>query len=202
MIHDQPAAPDMPAGSVTDDMEQALIVADLLVQGGGHIDPQVFAQRLLQWEDSMRARGSPDLPGPSTTLVLEQVIASTGKTSPPTVPPCMTPVGIATTIDGDTDHDAKHIYESCRVTHNTLPGFQDAALVAAALNYGIEGYDTHQSLKAALRSVPSMHIPAAWSPKANVAARAQAALDLVQEHDTDGDDGRLGGHVRNRRPAA
>lgn len=192
----------MPAGSVTDDMEQALIVADLLVQGGGHIDPQVFAQRLLQWEDSMRARGSPDLPGPSTTLVLEQVIASTGKTSPPTVPPCMTPVGIATTIDGDTDHDAKHIYESCRVTHNTLPGFQDAALVAAALNYGIEGYDTHQSLKAALRSVPSMHIPAAWSPKANVAARAQAALDLVQEHDTDGDDGRLGGHVRNRRPAA
>lgn len=193
-IHEQPIAPDMPAGSVTDDTEQALIVADLLVQGGGHIDPQVFAQRLLQWEDSMRARGSLDLLGPSTKLALEQVrsgadIASTGKTGTTNGAAMrVTPVGIATTIDGDTDRFAKHVYESCRVTHDTLPGFQGAALVAAAVSYGIEGYDTRQALKAALRSVPSMHVSAAWSPKANVAARAQTALNLVQEHNTDSDD--------------
>ena len=185
-VHEQPIAPDMPAGSVTDDTDQALIVADLLIQGEGHIDPQTFAQSLLRWEDSMRARGSHDLLGPSTKLALEEVragadIASTGKTG------CtngaamrVTPVGIATPIKGDTDRFARHVYESCQVTHDTLPGFQGAALVAAAVSYGIDGADTHQALQSALTAVSGMQVPAAWSPKANVLTRARISIDLAQ----------------------
>ena len=36
---DQPIAPSMLAGSVTDDTEQAVLVGELLVDGGGHIEP-------------------------------------------------------------------------------------------------------------------------------------------------------------------
>ena len=66
----QPYAPGMPAGSVTDDTEQALLVASLLIRGRGSSSGRVslntveFAHALLAWEDSMIERGSLDLLGP------------------------------------------------------------------------------------------------------------------------------------------
>ena len=59
----QPYAPGMPAGSVTDDTEQALLVASLLVRGRGSssgrvaLDAGDFSHALLSWEDSMIERG-------------------------------------------------------------------------------------------------------------------------------------------------
>lgn len=61
----------MPAGPVTDDTEQALIVAGLIISGMGHNDPKEFAKRLLDWEDDIKSRGSLDLLRPSTKLSLE-----------------------------------------------------------------------------------------------------------------------------------
>ena len=55
---DQPLAPGLAAGTVTDDTEQALLLAGLLIDGGGRIDAAKFAQQLLSWEQSMRVRGS------------------------------------------------------------------------------------------------------------------------------------------------
>ena len=60
---DQPIAPNMPAGAITDDTEQAMLVGELLVAGQGHIDPTGLAQRLIDWEAAMRAKGSQDLLG-------------------------------------------------------------------------------------------------------------------------------------------
>ena len=54
----------MPAGRVTDDTDQALILGRLLVEGRGHVDPEVFAERLLAWEGRMIEAGSADLLGP------------------------------------------------------------------------------------------------------------------------------------------
>ena len=59
----QPYAPGMPAGSVTDDTEQALLIASLLLRGRGSSSGRValnaveFAHALLAWEDSMIRRG-------------------------------------------------------------------------------------------------------------------------------------------------
>ena len=55
-VAEQPIAPSMPAGSVTDDTEQALILAGLLIDGGGHVDPHHLAEALLTWEDDMRTQ--------------------------------------------------------------------------------------------------------------------------------------------------
>ena len=63
---DHPVAAGLPAGSVTDDTGQALILAQLLIDGAGRVDARALAARLLAWEGELRARGSLDLLGPST----------------------------------------------------------------------------------------------------------------------------------------
>src|SRR5262249_2045680 len=61
-----PVAAGLPAGAVTDDTEQALLLARLVVAGGGEIDAGGLARGLLGWGGSMRARGALGLLGPST----------------------------------------------------------------------------------------------------------------------------------------
>jgi ADP-ribosylglycohydrolase len=72
-----PIAAGLPAGSVTDDTEQAVLLGRLLVQGRGVVDPRELAQTLISWEREMAARGSLDLLGPSTRRALAAVLAGT-----------------------------------------------------------------------------------------------------------------------------
>ena len=68
-----PVAAGMAAGSVTDDTEQAVLLAELLVAGGGAVDPHVWVRALQDWEADMVRRGSADLLGPSTRRALHAV---------------------------------------------------------------------------------------------------------------------------------
>ncbi len=63
----------LPAGHVTDDTDQAVVVAELLVEGGGRVDPGLLAARLLAWQERMERAGSADLLGPSTLRALRLV---------------------------------------------------------------------------------------------------------------------------------
>ena len=145
----QPYAPGMPAGSVTDDTEQALLIASLLVRGRGSssgrvaLDAGDFSHALLSWEDSMIQRGSLDLLGPSTKAALERVragedpltVGGLGTTNGAAMR--VTPIGIAvSTADPEVFADA--VWSSCQVTHATRQGFQSAALVAAAVSLALD----------------------------------------------------------------
>ena len=70
-----PLAAGMPAGAVTDDTEQAVLLARLIIDRGGQVDAAEFAALLLGWEESMRARGSLDLLGPSTKRAVSALLA-------------------------------------------------------------------------------------------------------------------------------
>src|ERR1700689_4982330 len=72
-----PIAAGMPAGSVTDDTEQAVLLGRLLVRGNGAIDPHQLATALALWERDMAERGSLDLLGPSTKRAVAAVLAGT-----------------------------------------------------------------------------------------------------------------------------
>ncbi len=72
---DHPLAAGLPAGTVTDDTEQTVLLARLIVEYDGEIGPAELASRLLAWEDSMRARGSLSLLGPSTQRALGAISA-------------------------------------------------------------------------------------------------------------------------------
>ena len=72
-----PLADGMPAGSVTDDTEQAVLLGRLLVRGHGEIDPREWAAALVGWEKEMAARGRRQLLGPSTKRAVAAVLAGT-----------------------------------------------------------------------------------------------------------------------------
>ena len=191
----QPYAPGMPAGSVTDDTEQALLVASLLVRGRGSssgrvaLDAGEFAHALLAWEDSMIERGSLDLLGPSTKAALERVragedplsVGGAGTTNGAAMR--VTPIGIAvSTADPEAFADA--VWSSCQVTHATRQGFQSAALVAAAVSMGIDtprsaASDMTALLWKAVSYVDSLPERGAWTPDPDVVAATRRAMQLV-----------------------
>ena len=191
----QPYAPGMPAGSVTDDTEQALLIASLLIRGRGSssgrvaLDAGEFAHALLAWEDSMIERGSLDLLGPSTKAALELVragedpltVGGAGTTNGAAMR--VTPIGIAvSTADPEAFADA--VWSSCQVTHATRQGFQSAALVAAAVSMGID-WDTPSAsdmtalLWKAVSYVDSLPERGAWTPDPDVVAATRRAMQLV-----------------------
>ncbi len=191
----QPYAPGMPAGSVTDDTEQALLVASLLVRGRGSSSGRValnaveFAHALLAWEDSMIERGSLDLLGPSTKAALERVragedplsVGGAGTTNGAAMR--VTPIGIAVST-ADPEAFAESVWSSCRVTHATRQGFQSAALVAAAVSMGIDAASSSASdvralLWEAVSYVDSLPERGAWAPDPDVVAATRRALELA-----------------------
>ena len=182
-VAEQPIAPSMPAGSITDDTEQALLLAGLLVEGGGRIDPLRLAEALLSWEDDMRARGSLDLLGPSTKRALERVRTGAdprqtgreGTTNGAAMR--VTPVGIAFRLGTTGDGLAQAVHESCLVTHDTRQGFEAAGLIAAAVSAAIDGADAASALEAALSFVSAHPEEGHWTEKASVTARARLALE-------------------------
>ena len=191
----QPYAPGMPAGSVTDDTEQALLVASLLVRGRGSssgrvaLDAGEFAHALLAWEDSMIERGSLDLLGPSTKAALERVragedplsVGGAGTTNGAAMR--VTPIGIAMSTE-DPQAFADAVWSSCQVTHATRQGFQSAALVAAAVSMGIDtprsaASDMTALLWKAVTYVDSLPERGAWTPDPDVVAATRRAMQLV-----------------------
>lgn len=148
---DQPIAPNMPAGSITDDTEQAILVGELLVEGQGKIEPSVLAQRLIDWEAVMRAKGSQDLLGPSTKRAIDMILAGHtpeesgryGTTNGAAMR--ITPVGIAADVR-DTAPFIQAVIQACQVTHNTTLGISSAAAVAAVVSAGINGVDLGEAL--------------------------------------------------------
>ena len=191
----QPYAPGMPAGSVTDDTEQALLVASLLIRGRGSSSGRValnaveFAHALLAWEDSMIERGSLDLLGPSTKAALERVragedpltVGGEGTTNGAAMR--VTPIGIAVSTE-DPEAFAEAVWSSCRVTHATRQGFQSAALVAAAVSMGIDTVrtpspDLRSLLWKAVTYVDSLPERGAWTPDPDVVAATRRAMQLV-----------------------
>ena len=191
----QPYAPGMPAGSVTDDTEQALLIASLLVRGRGSSSGRValgaveFSHALLAWEDSMIRRGSLDLLGPSTKAALERVragedpltVGGEGTTNGAAMR--VTPIGIAMpTADPEAFADA--VWSSCQVTHATRQGFQSAALVAAAVSMGIDAARlTTPNLRGllwkAVTYVDSLPERGAWTPDPDVVAATRRAMQLA-----------------------
>lgn len=140
---DHPIASGLAAGTVTDDTEQAILLAAMLLPGG-HVDQQAWANALLAWEQDVRARGSLDLLGPSTKGALAELMAGAplteagrhGTTNGAAMR--IAPVGIA--VDSsDLERLVDRVVEASMLTHNTSLGLAGAAAVAAAISSCLDG---------------------------------------------------------------
>jgi ADP-ribosylglycohydrolase len=156
---DNPISAGMPAGSITDDTEQALLLAHVLVAGEGTLDPVSFATALLDWQDRMAARGSLDLLGPTTRRALRAVrdgqdpltTGLGGSTNGAAMR--VAPLGVATPMGPPTGSPAglaAAVAQAGRPTHDSPDGHAGAAAVAAVVSLGLDGIAFEQAWPAAL----------------------------------------------------
>jgi len=195
-------AAGMPAGAVTDDTEQAILLGRLLVEGHGTVDPRELAVALVRWERDMVERGSLDLLGPSTRRAVAAVLAgtppdeagATGTTNGAAMR--IAPVGIATALaptDPVTPADpvtpsslstlVDHVVMASSVTHNTGIALAGAAAVAAAVSAGVSGAGLPQATALAVRAARLAAGRGHWVAGADVAARIEWATHLVTGRD-------------------
>ncbi len=202
-----PIATGLPAGTVTDDTEQAVLLGRLLVKGDGAVEPRELADALVRWERDMAGRGSLDLLGPSTKRAVAAVLAgippeeagASGDTNGAAMR--IAPVGIAfapgpapasgpapSVSSANLSTLVDHVVAASRVTHNTGIALAGAAAVAAAVSAGISGAEIAGAIGAAgVAGATAWAIDAAriaadrghWVAGADVAARIGWATGLV-----------------------
>jgi ADP-ribosylglycohydrolase len=202
-----PIAARMPAGAVTDDTEQAVLLGRLLVKGHGTIDPHELAAALTEWERDMAERGSLDLLGPSTKRALAAVLAgvppeeagATGATNGAAMR--IAPVGIAVPViiagtrpdrgvppDPAVSPDpaaaslstlVDRVVMASSVTHDTGIALAGAAAVAAAVSAGVSGATVAEATTLGVQAARLAAGRGHWVAGADVAARIEWATGLV-----------------------
>ena len=178
-----PIAAGLPAGAITDDTEQAVLLGRLLVAGHGTVEPRALAEALVRWERDVAARGSLDLLGPSTKRAIAAVLAgvppeqagSHGDTNGAAMR--IAPVGIAVPPALPTLVD--HVVAASRVTHNTGIALAGAAAVAAAVSAGVSGAGIAEATPIATAAARLAAGRGHWVAGADVAARLEWATGLA-----------------------
>jgi ADP-ribosylglycohydrolase len=182
-----PIAAGLPAGAITDDTEQAVLLGRLLVEGHGTIDPRALAQALVSWERDMAARGSLDLLGPSTKRAVAAVLAGVppqeagahGDTNGAAMR--IPPVGIA--VPPQLPVLVDQVVAASYVTHNTGLALAGAAAVAAAVSAGVAGAGIAEATALAVRAARIGAERGHWVAGADVAARIEWAVGLAAGRD-------------------
>jgi ADP-ribosylglycohydrolase len=180
---DHPIAAGMPAGSVTDDTEQAVLLGRLLVESGGRVDAAELGRRLARWETEMRERGSLDLLGPSTRRAVAALAAGVDPTESgrdgTTNGAAMriAPVGIAVPVG---DVLVERVIEASFATHGTGVALAGAAAVAAAVSAGIDGASVRETFEPAAEAAAVAVGKGRWVAAADVAERIRWATGFIR----------------------
>ncbi len=180
-----PVSHGLRAGQVTDDTEQTLLLAGLLLRPQG-FEQNDWARALLDWESDVRARGLRDLLGPSTKAALDALLAGApasrtglrGTTNGAAMR--IVPVGLSVP-PGAVLLDA--VERTCSVTHATGEAMAGAAAVATVVSLGVSGARFDETLEAAQGAARDANRRGATVGEGDMAGRIALALDAA----TDGD---------------
>lgn len=137
---------NLPRGSVSDDTDQALLLAQLLIDDGA-IDPNRFAQKLLAWSRTPRVRENNFL-GRATRDALEAIAAgapveSTGRGETIGAAMRVAPVALAFT---SLEKLIEQVVASCIPTHNTHAAISGATAVAFAASAALKANATIETM--------------------------------------------------------
>jgi ADP-ribosylglycohydrolase len=137
---------NLPRGSVSDDTDQALLLAQLLIEDGT-IDPHRFAQKLLAWSRTPRVRENNFL-GKATRAALDAIAAgapieSTGRGETIGAAMRVAPVALAF---ASREKLIEQVAASCLPTHNTHAAISGAMAVAFAVSAAFEPNATVETM--------------------------------------------------------
>jgi ADP-ribosylglycohydrolase len=178
-----PVSHGLGAGQVTDDTEQAILLARRLIADAPGFDTGAWARDLLAWEAGVAARGLRDLLGPSTKAALAALQAG--------VPPDRTglggttngaamriaPLGIAT--PPEVGRIVARVAQVSRLTHGTGAALAGAAAVAMTVSLGVAGVPLPLALPQALAAARHPAPGAEAAAHGALADRIALALDLA-----------------------
>ena len=185
---DHPIAAGLPAGSITDDTEQALLLAEALLDGRGRIDGDDLARRLLAWAERARERGSTDLLGPSSSAALAALVAggpldeASRFGAPNGAAMRIAPVGLIISTD-DLDALVDLVADASQVTHNSGIAIAGAAAVAAAVSAGISGASVAEATELAIKAAEGGQRRGDWAPGPSLARRIAWGVELIDVAD-------------------
>ncbi|PYY66138.1 ADP-ribosylglycohydrolase, partial [Pseudomonas jessenii] len=148
----------------------------------------VLAQRLIEWEAVMQAKGSQDLLGPSTKRAIEMILAGHspeeagryGTTNGAAMR--ITPVGIAANV-ANPQRFIEAVVQACQVTHNTTLGISSAAAVAAVVSAGINGMDLGEALNLGQQFAQQAENHGHWVAGGRIASRISWARSISVDSD-------------------
>ncbi|TGV80823.1 ADP-ribosylglycohydrolase family protein [Mesorhizobium sp. M00.F.Ca.ET.149.01.1.1] len=181
---DHPVSKGLPAGAITDDTEQALLLGRILVESGDRFDHARWVNALLDWERDVKARDSYDLLGPSTKRAIDAINSGTppeeagrgGDTNGAAMR--VGPAGIMMPPE-PLDALVAKVAETCRATHNTSIAIASAAAVAAAVSRGVSGGDWRAASGHAAAAARLGATVGHWVTGGDIAARILWAQELV-----------------------
>ena len=182
---DHPVSRGLPAGAITDDTEQTLLLGRILLESGGSFDHRRWINALLDWERDVKARGSYDLLGPSTKRAIDAIndgvdpeeAGRNGDTNGAAMR--IAPVGILMPPE-PLDALVAKVAETCRATHNTSIAIASAAAVACAVSRGIAGAGWREASGHAAEAARRGAILGRWVAGGDMAARIDWARGLVR----------------------
>ena len=180
---EHPVSKGLVAGTITDDTEQTLLLASVLLNSGQGFDHHAWVNALIRWEEDIKARGGYDLLGPSTKRAIDAINAGTppeeagrsGETNGAAMR--IAPVGI---LEPPGDALIARVAETCRATHNTTIAISSAAAVATVISHGVDGADWRTAIGHAVAAARAGERQGRWVPGGTVAARITWALDMVE----------------------
>jgi len=180
---DHPVSRGLSAGAITDDTEQTLLLASVLLSSGNGFDHHAWVNALVRWEEEIKARGGYDLLGPSTKRAIDAInngmapeeAGRYGDTNGAAMR--IAPVGIMVPTEGPL---IDRVAETCQATHNTSIAISAAAAVAAVISRGIDGADWREAITFAIDAARGGEARGHWVAGGSIAARIAWALDLVE----------------------
>jgi ADP-ribosylglycohydrolase len=180
---EHPVSKGLIAGTITDDTEQTLLLASVLLQSGDGFDHHAWVKALIEWEEDIKARGGYDLLGPSTKRAIDAINAGIapedagrhGETNGAAMR--IAPVGI---LVPPGDALVARVAETCRATHNTTIAISSAAAVATVISHGIDGAGWRQAIGHAVAAARAGENEGHWVPGGTIAARIEWALEMVE----------------------
>lgn len=139
---------DSPPGSVTDDTEQTLALADAVISKGGNVKPADVADALLGWAREHDLLGTDEI-GPSTGMALKEIeegkdpkkTGFSGTTDGASMR--ISPVSLIHPLVSEEEREKlrRVVSSVCTPTHNTPIAIGGATAVATAIAEGISGND-------------------------------------------------------------
>lgn len=184
-VPDQPVSGGLIAGTITDDTEQSLLLAKILLDPRGGFDEQRWVEMLLDWERDTRARGVNDLLGPSTKRAIEALlkgvpVSQTGRFGTTNGAAMrIIPVGIAVPPQ-PLFQFVSAVEETCRVTHNTSEAIASAASVAALVSAGVDGASFEDAVPFALEAARAGERRGTSATTGRMSDRIEHALELAK----------------------